>query len=73
MWFLVYPPGGATIEVKNVDAFTWLNSSYCPVLRQLESARMREYYFDAHQASSTTSGADNLKYRNPYLKLCNIG
>ncbi|WOG87857.1 hypothetical protein DCAR_0207089 [Daucus carota subsp. sativus] len=72
MWFLVNPPGGATIEVKNVDAFTWLNSSYCPVLRQLESARMRDYYFHAHQASSTTSGADNLKYRNPkYLSMLN--
>lgn len=72
MWFLVNPPGSAAIEVKNVDEFTWLNSSYCPVLRQLESARMREYYFNAHQASSTTSGSDNLKYRNPkYLSMLN--
>ncbi|GMP37265.1 hypothetical protein CsSME_00009030 [Camellia sinensis var. sinensis] len=45
MWFLVYPPAGAAIQVENVDDFTWLNSSYCPVLRQLESARMKEYYF----------------------------
>ncbi|KAM7470986.1 hypothetical protein LguiA_009169 [Lonicera macranthoides] len=72
MWFLVNPPAGATIQVENVDDFTWLNSSYCPVLRQLESARMKEYYFKAHQASSLTAVTDNLKYRNPkYLSMLN--
>ncbi|XP_051129791.1 probable galacturonosyltransferase 3 isoform X3 [Andrographis paniculata] len=72
MWFLVNTPAGATIEVQNVDDFTWLNSSYCPVLRQLESAKMIEYYFKAHQASSLTTGTDNLKYRNPkYLSMLN--
>ncbi|KAL3514935.1 hypothetical protein ACH5RR_021837 [Cinchona calisaya] len=72
MWFLVNPPAGAAILVENVDEFTWLNSSYCPVLRQLESAKMIEYYFKAHQASSLTAGADNLKYRNPkYLSMLN--
>ncbi|KAL0334494.1 UNVERIFIED_CONTAM: putative serine/threonine-protein kinase PIX13 [Sesamum radiatum] len=72
MWFLVNGPAGATIQVQNVDEFTWLNSSYCPVLRQLESARMIEYYFKAHQTSSLTAGSDNLKYRNPkYLSMLN--
>lgn len=72
MWFLVNPPTGATIEVQNVDDFTWLNSSYCPVLRQLESSKMIEYYFKAHQASSLTTGTENLKYRNPkYLSMLN--
>ncbi|CAL5377917.1 unnamed protein product [Camellia sinensis] len=72
MWFLVYPPAGAAIQVENVDDFTWLNSSYCPVLRQLESARMKEYYFKANQASSLSVGSDNLKYRNPkYLSMLN--
>ncbi|MCD7464011.1 putative galacturonosyltransferase 3 [Datura stramonium] len=72
MWFLVNPPAGATIHVENVDDFTWLNSSYCPVLRQLESSRMIEYYFKAHQSNSLTSGTDNLKYRNPkYLSMLN--
>uniref|UniRef100_A0A0E0B5P7 Hexosyltransferase n=1 Tax=Oryza glumipatula TaxID=40148 RepID=A0A0E0B5P7_9ORYZ len=33
MWFLLNPPGKATIHVENVDEFKWLNSSYCPVLR----------------------------------------
>ncbi|KAL8267434.1 hypothetical protein R6Q59_004778 [Mikania micrantha] len=72
MWFLVNPPEGSTIQVQNVDDFTWLNASYCPVLRQLESSKMKEYYFKAHQASSLTAGSDNLKYRNPkYLSMLN--
>ncbi|GFY89749.1 galacturonosyltransferase 3 [Actinidia rufa] len=72
MWFLVNPPAGAAIQVENVDDFTWLNSSYCPVLRQLESTRVKEYYFKANQASSLSVGADNLKYRNPkYLSMLN--
>ncbi|KAI8028561.1 putative galacturonosyltransferase 3 [Camellia lanceoleosa] len=66
------PSCGAAIQVENVDDFTWLNSSYCPVLRQLESARMKEYYFKANQASSLSVGSDNLKYRNPkYLSMLN--
>lgn len=69
MWFLLNPPGKATIHVENVDEFKWLNSSYCPVLRQLESAAMREYYFKADHPSS---GSSNLKYRNPkYLSMLN--
>ncbi|XP_019167038.1 PREDICTED: probable galacturonosyltransferase 3 isoform X1 [Ipomoea nil] len=71
-WFLANPPAGATIQVENVDDFTWLNASYCPVLRQLESARMIEYYFKAHHSASLSSGTDNLKYRNPkYLSMLN--
>ncbi|CAJ2671157.1 unnamed protein product [Trifolium pratense] len=70
MWFLLNPPGKATINVENVDEFKWLNSSYCPVLRQLESATMKEYYFKAGHPSTT--GASNLKYRNPkYLSMLN--
>ncbi|KAK1364458.1 Hexosyltransferase [Heracleum sosnowskyi] len=70
MWFLLNPPGKATIHVENVDEFKWLNSSYCPVLRQLESAAMKEYYFKSDHA--TTAGSSNLKYRNPkYLSMLN--
>ncbi|KAK7349585.1 hypothetical protein VNO77_07065 [Canavalia gladiata] len=72
MWFLLNPPGKATIHVENVDNFKWLNSSYCPVLRQLESATMKEYYFKAGHPSTLSSGASNLKYRNPkYLSMLN--
>ncbi|KAM7261210.1 hypothetical protein ACFE04_026685 [Oxalis oulophora] len=72
MWFLSNPPGKATIHVENVDEFKWLNSSYCPVLRQLESAAMKEYYFKADRSTTLSSGASSLKYRNPkYLSMLN--
>ncbi|XP_073137285.1 polygalacturonate 4-alpha-galacturonosyltransferase-like [Henckelia pumila] len=72
MWFLLNPPGKATIHVENVDEFKWLNSSYCPVLRQLESAGMKEFYFKAAHSTSLSDGSSNLKYRNPkYLSMLN--
>ncbi|KAG5626815.1 hypothetical protein H5410_012033, partial [Solanum commersonii] len=72
MWFLLNPPGKATIHVENVDEFKWLNSSYCPVLRQLESAAMKEYYFKAARPNTLSAGSSNLKYRNPkYLSMLN--
>ncbi|KAL0660602.1 hypothetical protein Bca4012_081187 [Brassica carinata] len=72
MWFRVNAPSDATIQVENINDFKWLNSSYCSVLRQLESARLKEYYFKANHPSSISAGADNLKYRNPkYLSMLN--
>lgn len=72
MWFLVNPPAEATIQVQNIDDFKWLNSSYCSVLRQLESARIKEFYFKANHPSSLSAGNENLKYRNPkYLSMLN--
>ncbi|KAM1692225.1 hypothetical protein ACFX2K_031867 [Malus domestica] len=72
MWFLLNPPGKATIHVEKVDEFKWLNSSYCPVLRQLESAAMKNYYFKADHTTTLSSGASNPKYRNPkYLSMLN--
>ncbi|KAE9594789.1 hypothetical protein Lal_00013242 [Lupinus albus] len=68
MWFLVNPPGKATIQVQNIEDFTWLNSSYSPVLKQLNSPAMIDYYFKAHRATSDS----NLKFRNPkYLSILN--
>ncbi|XP_077251020.1 galacturonosyltransferase 1 isoform X1 [Tasmannia lanceolata] len=72
MWFLLNPPGKATIHVENVDDFKWLNSSYCPVLKQLESAAMKEYYFKAAHPTTLSASSSNLKYRNPkYLSMLN--
>ncbi|XP_043721461.1 polygalacturonate 4-alpha-galacturonosyltransferase-like isoform X2 [Telopea speciosissima] len=72
MWFLLNPPGQATIHVENVDDFKWLNSSYCPVLHQLESAAMKEYYFKADHPTTLSDGSSNMKYRNPkYLSMLN--
>ncbi|KAH9312176.1 hypothetical protein KI387_027211 [Taxus chinensis] len=68
MWFLANLPGKATIQIQTVDEFTWLNSSYSPVLRQLGSASMKEYYFRIHHSNADS----NLKYRNPkYLSILN--
>lgn len=68
MWFLVNPPGKATIQVQNVEEFTWLNSSYSPVLKQLGSPSMIDYYFKTRRADSDS----NMKFRNPkYLSIMN--
>ncbi|KAL5836513.1 hypothetical protein ACOSQ4_016010 [Xanthoceras sorbifolium] len=68
MWFLVNPPGKATVQVQNIEEFTWLNSSYSPVLKQLGSQAMIDYYFRTHRANSDS----NLKFRNPkYLSILN--
>ncbi|KAJ4776438.1 Hexosyltransferase [Rhynchospora pubera] len=72
MWFMMHPPSHATINVQNIDEFKWLNSSYCSVLRQLESAQIKEYYFKFNHPSSLSAGHENLKYRNPkYLSMLN--
>lgn len=72
MWFLANPPGDATIDVQKIDDFKWLNSSYCPVLRQLQTAAMKEYYFKADNPANLADASTNLKYRNPkYLSMLN--
>ncbi|KAK3131324.1 hypothetical protein QOZ80_6BG0504960 [Eleusine coracana subsp. coracana] len=72
MWFISHPPRLATVHVANIENFNWLNSTYCSVCRQLESARLKEYYFKAHDPSSLSDGNENLKYRNPkYLSMLN--
>ncbi|XP_076930210.1 putative galacturonosyltransferase 4 [Bidens hawaiensis] len=69
MWFLANPPGKATIQVQNIDEFTWLNASYSPVLKQLASQNMIDYYFKTHKGAESDS---NLKFRNPkYLSMMN--
>ncbi|GJM98480.1 hypothetical protein PR202_ga15497 [Eleusine coracana subsp. coracana] len=68
MWFLANPLGEAAIQVQNIEEFTWLNSSYSPVLRQLESRFMIDYYFRSGQ----TRRDENPKFRNPkYLSILN--
>ncbi|XP_068320885.1 probable galacturonosyltransferase 4 [Pyrus communis] len=68
MWFLVNPPGQATIQVQNTEEFSWLNTSYSPVMKQLGSASMIDYYFRTHRTNSDS----NLKFQNPkYLSILN--
>ncbi|GMH15746.1 hypothetical protein Nepgr_017587 [Nepenthes gracilis] len=68
MWFLANPPRKATIQVQNTEEFAWLNSSYSPILKQLGSPSMIDYYFKMHRATPDS----NLKFRNPkYLSMLN--
>ncbi|WVZ65340.1 hypothetical protein U9M48_014720 [Paspalum notatum var. saurae] len=68
MWFLANPLGKAAIQVQNIEEFTWLNSSYSPVLKQLESRFMINYYF----RSGHSRPDENPKFRNPkYLSILN--
>ncbi|XP_022142576.1 probable galacturonosyltransferase 4 [Momordica charantia] len=68
MWFLVNLPGKATIQVQSIEEFSWLNSSYSPVLKQLGSPSAINYYFKAHRTHSDS----NMKFRNPkYLSILN--
>ncbi|KAF5958469.1 hypothetical protein HYC85_005694 [Camellia sinensis] len=72
VWFRRKPAeGGAYVEVKSVDDFTFLNSSYVPVLRQLESVKMQKFYFE-NRAENATKDVNNMKFRNPkYLSMLN--
>ncbi|CAL0299097.1 unnamed protein product [Lupinus luteus] len=65
VWFKMRPvEGGAFLEVKALEEFKFLNSSYVPVLRQLESAKMHKLYL-GNQAENTTNDAHGMKFRNP--------
>lgn len=62
---------GAHVEVKAVEDYTFLNSSYVPVLRQLESANLQRFYFE-NKLENATKDTTNMKFRNPkYLSMLN--
>ncbi|KAK1435644.1 hypothetical protein QVD17_01410 [Tagetes erecta] len=64
VWFKMRPvEGGAYVEVKAVEEFSFLNSSYVPVLRQLESANLQKVYLDnkADNETSETKDEKNMK------------
>ncbi|OIT19149.1 galacturonosyltransferase 8, partial [Nicotiana attenuata] len=62
---------GAFIEVKSVEDYKFLNSSYVPVLKQLESAKLQQFYFE-NKLENATKDTTNMKFRNPkYLSILN--
>ncbi|MED6128557.1 Galacturonosyltransferase 8, partial [Stylosanthes scabra] len=62
---------GAHIEVKAVEDYKFLNSSYVPILRQLESANLQRFYFE-NKLENATKDTTNMKFRNPkYLSILN--
>lgn len=63
--------GGAHIEIKSVDDFKFLKSSYVPVLKQLESAKLQNFYFQ-NNAENATKDVNGMKFRDPkYLSILN--
>ncbi|KAI4352326.1 hypothetical protein L6164_006589 [Bauhinia variegata] len=65
VWFKMRPiDGGAHIEVKAVEEYTFLNSSYVPLLRQLESANLQKFYLE-NRAKNSTVDVPKLKFKNP--------
>ncbi|CDP02368.1 unnamed protein product [Coffea canephora] len=72
VWFKMRPvEGGVHVEIKSVEDFPFLNSSYVPVLRQLESANLQKFYFE-NSAENATKDVNNMKFRNPkYLSMLN--
>ncbi|XWS75603.1 hypothetical protein CRYUN_Cryun01aG0105200 [Craigia yunnanensis] len=72
VWFRMRPvEGGAYMEVKAVEDYNFLNSSYVPVLRQIESAKMQRFYFENKMENATKDGS-NMKFRNPeYISMLN--
>ncbi|GAB4830087.1 Galacturonosyltransferase 8 [Ancistrocladus abbreviatus] len=62
---------GAHIEVKAFEDYKFLNSSYAPVLKQLESAKLQQFYFE-NKLENATKDTTNMKFRNPkYLSMLN--
>ncbi|KAL8118582.1 hypothetical protein AgCh_016195 [Apium graveolens] len=71
VWFHKKPVEGAHVEVKAVEEYTFLNSSYVPVLKQLESTKLQKFYFE-NRAENATKDVSNLKFKNPkYLSMLN--
>ncbi|KAF3962108.1 hypothetical protein ACB098_01G219900 [Castanea mollissima] len=70
VWFKMRPvEGGAHLEMKAVEDFTFLNTSYVPVLRQLESAKLQSFYYE-NQAENATKEAHNKKVKSSrYLSM----
>ncbi|EOY03869.1 hypothetical protein QUC31_017531 [Theobroma cacao] len=65
VWFRMRPvEGGAHVEVKAVEDYDFLSSSYVPVVRQIESANV--------QMENATKEGSNMKFRNPnYMPMLN--
>ncbi|KAI4346759.1 hypothetical protein L6164_007629 [Bauhinia variegata] len=71
VWFKMRPiEGGAHIEVKAVEEYEFLNSSYVPLLRQLESANLQKFYLET-RAKNATTDATKMKFRNPKYSMLN--
>ncbi|GKG04946.1 probable galacturonosyltransferase 9, partial [Tanacetum coccineum] len=72
VWFKMTPvEGGAFVEVKAVEEFTFLNSTYVPVLRQLESAKLQKLYLDKKAENETTDAQNTKSVNTKHLSMLN--
>ncbi|GAA0152377.1 transferase [Lithospermum erythrorhizon] len=63
--------GGAHIEIKSVEDFKFLKPSYVPVLKQIESAKLQNFYFQ-NRAENATKDVNGMKFKNPkFLSILN--
>ncbi|RAL45364.1 hypothetical protein DM860_013760 [Cuscuta australis] len=68
-WFSMNSFHGVTVDVAKFEDFSWLNSSYVPVLKQLQDSDTQSYYFLGSRGKDKTTP---IKFRNPkYLSMLN--
>lgn len=68
VWFKMRPiENGAFVEIKAVEEFTFLNSTYVPVLRQIESANLQKIYLENNTKSGTQKHLSMLNHLKFYL------
>ncbi|KAF8389900.1 hypothetical protein HHK36_024418 [Tetracentron sinense] len=66
-WFLGNDFKGSTIEVQNIEEFSWLNLTYLPVMKQILDADAHAYYYEGSQDPKVEP-----KFQNPkHLSLLN--
>ncbi|KAK9137990.1 hypothetical protein Sjap_008584 [Stephania japonica] len=65
-WFQRNDFKGSTIEVQSIQDFSWLNSSYSPLVKQLLELETQSFYY------GTPQDLKEIKFRNPkYTSLLN--
>ncbi|XP_010508328.1 PREDICTED: uncharacterized protein LOC104784920 [Camelina sativa] len=69
MWFRLNHPKDVTIQAQSFRGFSRPDSSYSPLLRQLESAATKKLYFknelETSESLESCSDSENPKYWNP--------
>uniref|UniRef100_A0A1D1ZAH4 Hexosyltransferase n=1 Tax=Anthurium amnicola TaxID=1678845 RepID=A0A1D1ZAH4_9ARAE len=65
-WFLVNNFRGCIVEVRNIVEFSWLNTSYSPLVKQLRESKTQADYFGSQYQQG------DARFRNPeFVSLLN--
>ena len=57
-WFALHAPHSLALFIVDLESFTFLNTSYCPVLKQLQATNLKRFYFS--QAEGEAAGDSGL-------------